>query len=480
MFVGGFVKPIGEIVLLSSITASLFEKYRYQCLSLCALVIALAASMAPAQALDIDVSEYTLENGMKVIVIPDHRAPVVTHMVWYRVGSADEELGKSGIAHYLEHLLFKGTKRFEPGEFSKIIRLNGGEDNAFTSYDYTAYYERIATDRLELVMDLGADRMANAVFGDKDIKTELEVVKEERRSRTDNNPEALLREQLSAAAYTAHTYGRPVIGWMSEVENLAAVDAQAFYRKYYTPSNAALVVAGDVDPAKVRDLAVKYYGKLKNTAPTPVRARTQEPTPIAAKRVEMSDPRVASPSISRTYLVPGVNQAPPGVSEALDLLGEALGSGTSSYLYSELVTRQKIASQVSSWHNGDTLDGGEISIGLDPAPGVDVKVAEEALDAALHELLKQGVAEDLVERARNQLVASNVYAIDSQFRLAYIFGAAFAIGRSVEQTKGWISRIRQVTAQQVSDAARNYLKLSNSATGVLVPAPEKAASATSN
>ncbi len=471
---------IGENDLPNSVTVGLLEQCRYRCLALCALLLAMATSVAPAQALDIDVSEYTLENGMKVIVIPDHRAPVVTHMVWVRVGSADEELGKSGIAHYLEHLLFKGTERVKPGEFSKIIRLNGGEDNAFTSYDFTAYYERIATDRLELVMDLGADRFANTLFDDKDIKTELEVVKEERRSRTENNPAALLREQLSAATYTAHTYGRPVIGWMSEVTKLAAADAQAFYRKYYTPSNAALVVAGDVDAEKVHELAVKYYGKLKNTVPTPARARTQEPTPIAAKRVEMSDPRVASPSIARTYLVPGVNQAPAGESEALDLLGQALGSGSSSYLYSELVTRQKIASQVSSWHNGDTLDGGEISVRLSPAPGVDVKAAEEALDAALHNLLKNGVEEDLLERARNQLVASNVYAIDSQFRLAYIFGAAFAIGRSVEHTLGWTNRIKQVTVQQVNDVARKYLKLRNSATGVLVPAPARAASATSN
>jgi len=469
-----------EFALLRTVMSNLLENGRSVSAALFALMLAMTASAVPVRALDVDVSEYTLENGMKVFVIPDHRAPVVTHMVWVRVGSADEELGKSGIAHYLEHLLFKGTEKLKPGEFSKIIRQNGGEDNAFTSYDFTAYFERIATDRLELIMDLGADRFANTVFDDKDIKTELEVVKEERRSRTDNNPAALLREQLSAAAYTAHTYGRPVIGWMSEVETLAAADAQAFYRKYYTPSNAALVVAGDVDPKKVHELAVKYYGKLENTAPTPQRARTQEPTPIAAKRVEMSDPRVASPSIARKYLVPGVNQAPPGVSETLDVLGQVLGSGSSSYLYDELVIRQKVASQVSSWHNGDALDGGEISISLAPAPGVDVTAAEEALDAALHKLFKEGVSEERVARARNQLVASNVYAIDSQFRLAYIFGAAFAIGRSVEDTLGWTNRVKQVTAQQVSEAAREYLKLRSSATGVLVPAPSKAANATSN
>lgn len=466
--------------MFKSVVFSMLENSRAASVAMFVMLLVIAASATPVRALDVDVSEYTLDNGMKVIVIPDHRAPVVTHMVWVRVGSADEELGKSGIAHYLEHLLFKGTKRLKPGEFSKIIRLNGGEDNAFTSYDFTAYFERIATDRLELVMDLGADRFANTTFNDRDVKTELEVVKEERRSRTENNPAALLREQLNAASYTAHTYGRPVIGWMSEVEALTAADAEAFYRKYYTPSNAALVVVGDVDPEKVHELAVKYYGKLKKTAPTPERARTQEPTPIAAKRVEMSDPRTASPSIARKYLVPGVNQAPPGVSEALDILGQVLGGGSSSYLYSELVTRQKIASQVSSWHNGDTLDGGELSISIAPAPGVDVKVAEEALDAALHKLFKEGVAEERVERARKQLIASNVYAIDSQFRLAYIFGAAFAIGRSVEHTKQWSNRIKQVTAEQVTEAARTYLKLRNSATGVLVPAPSKAASATSN
>ena len=187
-----------EFALLRTVMSSLLENARSVSAALFALMLALTASAMPVRALDVDVSEYTLENGMKVFVIPDHRAPVVTHMVWYRVGSADEELGKSGIAHYLEHLLFKGTKRLKPGEFSKIIRQNGGEDNAFTSYDFTAYFERIATDRLELVMELGADRMANTVFDDKDIKTELEVVKEERRSRTDNNPAALLREQLSA------------------------------------------------------------------------------------------------------------------------------------------------------------------------------------------------------------------------------------------------------------------------------------------
>ncbi len=444
------------------------------------MLLAISFGTGAVRALDVDVKEYQLDNGMKVIVVPDHRAPVVTHMMWIRVGSADEEIGKSGIAHYLEHLLFKGTKRLKPGEFSRIIRENGGEDNAFTSYDFTAYYERIATDRLELVMDLGADRFANTVFNDKDIKTELEVVKEERRSRTDNNPSALLAEQLSAAAYTAHTYGRPIIGWMSEVENLKAADAQAFYQKYYTPSNAALVVAGDVEPEAVLELAKKYYGKLPKSASTPQRKRTQEPDPIAAKRVIMEDPRVASPEFSRIYLVPGVNQAAKGESEGLDVLGQVLGRGSSSYLYSELVTRQRIASQVVSWYNGDTLDGGELSITVSPAPGVSAEKAEAALDDAIAAFLKKGVEQDTVDRSVNELVSSAVYAVDSQFRLAYIFGAAFAIGQSVENAKGWTGRVKQVTTDDVNAVARKYLVSRRTATGILVPGPAKTANATQN
>ena len=271
-----------------------------------------------------------------------------------------------------------------------------------------------------------------------------------------------------------------MIGWMSEVEILAAADAQAFYRKYYTPSNAALVVAGDVDPEKVQELAVKYYGKLKNTAPTPQRVRTQEPTPIAAKRVEMSDPRVASPSIARTYLVPGVNQAPPGVSETLDVLGQVLGSGSSSYLYRELVIRQKVASQVSSWHNGDTLDGGEISISLAPAPGVDVKAAEEALDAALHKLFEDGVSEDRVAAGEKPTGCQQCVRHRQPVPFGLHIWCCICYRAIVEDTLGWTNRVKQVTAQQVNEAAREYLKLRSSATGVLVPAPSKAADATSN
>ena len=258
----------------------------------------------PAQALDVEVADFKLANGMEVVVIPDHRAPVVTHMVWYRVGAADEVSGKSGLAHFLEHLMFKGTTKHPPGEFDHLIDINGGEGNAFTTSDYTAFFQRIASDRLGLMMELEADRMQNLVLTDENVLPELQVVREERRERTDNDPSALLSEQVDAALYTAHPYGKPVIGWMSEVAKLTKDDAVAFYKAHYTPANAILVVAGDATPEQVKTLAEKYYGPLKNTFTPGARVRTQEPDPIAARRVTMSDARASSQVFQRSYLGP--------------------------------------------------------------------------------------------------------------------------------------------------------------------------------
>jgi zinc protease len=278
-----------------------------------AAVLALVVVVAvPARALNVEVSHFTLDNGLQVVVIPDRRAPVVTHMVWYRVGSADEPQGKAGIAHFLEHLLFKGTETLEPGEFSRTVRRHGGQDNAFTGRDYTGYHQRISRDNLDLVMGLEADRMANLVLTDEDVATELDVVLEERRSRIDNNPQSLLSEQVSAALYLAHPYGKPIIGWMAEVMQLTREDAMDFYRIHYTPRNAIVVVAGDVTPEEVRALAEKHYAPLENTADPGPRVRTPEPEPIAARRVQLVDARAATPVIQRTYLAPSYSTAEPG------------------------------------------------------------------------------------------------------------------------------------------------------------------------
>ncbi len=260
---------------------------------------ALALGLGIAPALAEEVTHFTLDNGMEAVVIEDHRAPVVVQMVWYRAGAADEMRGKSGIAHYLEHLMFKGTDEMAPGEFSKTVTANGGSDNAFTSYDYTAYYQRIASDRLELVMKMEADRMRDLVISPDDWKTEREVILEERNQRIDSDPAALFSEQRSAAQYLNHPYGTPVIGWRHEMETLTREDALKWYHDNYAPNNAVLVVAGDVTPAEVERLAKEYYGPLApSDAIPPKRQRVTEPPQLAERRLSMADPRVSRPPMS--------------------------------------------------------------------------------------------------------------------------------------------------------------------------------------
>ncbi len=431
----------------------------------------------PARALDVDVTHYTLDNGMQVVVIPDRRAPVITHMVWYKVGSADEDNGKSGIAHLLEHLLFKGTEKIPSGEFSKIVKRNGGEGNAFTSLDYTAYFQRIARDRLDLVMGLEADRLANLTLTEADVIPERDVVKEERRSRTDNDPSSLLSEQVSAALYTAHPYGRPIIGWMSDVEKLDRDDAFAFYRKFYTPRNAIVVVAGDVTPQEVRALVDKHYAPLKNTADPGLRERTPEPAPIAARRIHMTDARVATPSVQRSYLANSYNTAEPREAEALEILSNVIGNGTTSRIYRKLVVEQGVASYAGAWYDGDSRDYGTFGVYGAPANGRTVAEVESALDAILADVKKNGITADELERARKKMLADSIYALDSQFRLAYLFGAALAIDATIDDVKNWDKEIQQVTLDDIRQAAGKVLDLKRSVTGVLEPAPRDTASA---
>jgi zinc protease len=443
-------------------------------LALLVSLMLVSASPSPARALDVDVTRFTLDNGMQVVVIPDRRAPVVTHMVWYNVGAADEPKGKSGIAHFLEHLMFKGTEKVAPGDFSKIVRKNGGEDNAFTSQDFTAYFQRIARDRLDLVMGLEADRMQNLKLTDEAVLPERDVVKEERRSRTENDPASLLGEQVDAALYLAHPYGKPIIGWMDEVAQLTREDALDFYRTHYTPKNAILIVAGDVTPEEVKTLAGKHYGPLKNTAEPPARVRTAEPEPIAARRVAMQDPKVATPSVQRAYLAPAYASGKASEAEALEVLAEVLGGSATSRLYRDLVVDQKLAAQAGASYNGDNRDAGEFMVYAAPVPGGSVEAAEAAIDATIARLLADGVTAEEVERAKNRLIATNVYALDSQFRLAYLFGAALTSGRTVDDVLEWEKRIEAVTPADVTAAARAVLHAPRSVTGVLTRGPAAA------
>jgi zinc protease len=426
----------------------------------------------PVRALDVEISNFKLANGMEVVVIPNNRAPVVTHMVWYRVGSADEVSGKSGLAHFLEHLMFKGTSKRAPGEFDRLIDINGGEGNAFTTSDYTAYFQRIASDRLELMMELEADRMQNLVLTDENVLPELDVVREERRERTDNDPSALLGEQIDAAMYTAHPYGKPVIGWMSEVAKLTRADAIAFYRAHYTPANAVLVVAGDVTPEQVEVLAEKYYGVLKNSFTPQPRVRTPEPDPIAARRVTLIDARAASPAVQRSYLAPSYAASTGHEALALDLLADILGSGTQSRLYKSLVIDQKIAAYAAAWYSGDQMDSGTFGVYGAPNPGVDVAKVEAAMDAVLADLLKNGVTQQELDRVRNQAIAERVYTLDNQAALARMAGVALTTGLSARSIFDRDVEIGKVTLDDIRAAAARIIVLKRSVTGVLLPEPQ--------
>jgi zinc protease len=425
----------------------------------------------PAGAAGPKVETFTLGNGMQVVVIPDHRAPVVTHMVWYRVGSADEPQGKSGIAHFLEHLMFKGTTKYPPGAFNRIIRRNGGEDNAFTTRDYTGYFQRIAKQHLGLVMDLEADRMQNLILKDENVLPERDVVLEERRERTDNEPSGILSEQLDAIMYLAHPYRKPVIGWRAEIEKLSRDDAITFYKAHYTPANAVLIVAGDVTPAEVRVLAEDHYGRLANTFTPQPRIRTPEPDPLAARRVTLIDARVASPLIQRNYLAPSYATAKGRDAYALDILASIIGGGSSSRLYKKLVVEKRIAAYAGAWYSSDGLDSGSFGVYGAPNPGNKVEDVEAAIDEVLAEILKNGVTADEVAKKKAELLAETVYARDNQGTLARAFGTALTTGTTVEQVINWPERMQEVTIDDIRGVAAKVIDLRRSATGILIPAP---------
>ena len=417
------------------------------------------------------VETFTLENGMDVVVVPDHRAPVVTHMVWYKVGSADEVRGKSGLAHFLEHLMFKGTKSHPAGEFSNTVSELGGQENAFTSYDYTAYFQRVPKETLKTMMEFEADRMTNLVLTDDVVLPERDVVLEERRSRTDSDPAAQLSEAVSATLWMNHPYGLPIIGWDHEIAALAREDALAFYEKYYTPNNAILVVAGDVNKEEVRALAGETYGKVARRADPPPRVRPREPLQVAARRVAVADARVRQPSVSRVYLAPSYRTAQGDDAYALDLLSVVLGGGPTSRLYRALVVEKGIAAGAGSWYGGSSLDDSRFVVYGSPRPGHSLAEIEAALDAEMQRLIDGGVNTDELERAKTRLIADTIYDLDSQASLARTFGSALTTGMDVRDVIDWPERIRAITPGQLVEAAKKTLQLRQSVTGILESAP---------
>jgi zinc protease len=412
---------------------------------------------------------FKLANGMQVVVIPDHRTPVVTQMVWYKVGSADETPGKSGLAHFLEHLMFKGTAKHPAGEFSATVQRVGGNENAFTSTDYTGYYQRVTKDQLGNMMEFEADRMTGLVLKDENVLPERDVVLEEYNMRVANSPDARLSEQVMAALYLNHPYGRPVIGWHSEIEKLDREDALAFYKRFYAPNNATLVIAGDVDAPDIRPMVEKTFGVVPAQPAIPERRqRPQEPTPTAARTVTLADPRVEQPSVRRYYLVPSATTAAAGESQALDVLGQLLGGGANSYLYRALVVDKQLAINAGASYQGTALDSAQLMISASPRPGVDFADVEKTMDDVIADIAAHPVPAADLERVKTQLVAEAIYAQDNQASLARWYGAALTTGLSVEDIRSWPDRIKAVTAEQVRAAAQEWLDKKRSVTGYLI------------
>jgi zinc protease len=433
-----------------------------------ALVANAAGAIAPVAASAPKITDFTLPNGLQVVVIPDHRAPVVTHMIWYKVGSADETPGKSGLAHFLEHLMFKGTAKNPLGRFSQVVATIGGQENAFTSSDYTGYFQRVPREQLKAMMEFEADRMTGLELSDEVVRPELLVVLEEQNMRVANNPGARLGEQMEAALYLNHPYGRPVIGWRHEIEQLDRAGALDFYRRFYTPNNAILVVAGDVTPDEVRTLAEETYGKVPRVAEMKPRIRPQEPVQEAPRTVTLADPRVTQPSVSRYYLVPSSTTARPGESEALDVLAHILGRGSNSRLYQALVVDKGIAVNAGANYDGTAVDATRLSVYGTPKPGTSLPQLEAAIDAVLAEVIENGVTADELERAKNRMIADAVYANDNQRMMAQWYGSALATGATVDQVRTWPDRMRAVSADAVRDAARRWLDKRRSVTGYLI------------
>ncbi|MFL4972504.1 MAG: M16 family metallopeptidase [Microvirga sp.] len=414
-----------------------------------------------------EVSSFNLDNGLEVVVVPDRRVPVVTHMVWYRNGSADDPVGQSGIAHFLEHLMFKGTSRHPAGEFSQVVSALGGQENAFTSYDYTAYFQRVAREHLGTMMAFEADRMTNLLIEESVVAPERDVVLEERRMRVETDPAAQLSEAMAASLFVHHPYGIPIIGWMHEIEGLNREHALAYYRRFYTPENAILVVAGDVTPEEVRRLADGTYGLIAAHGERPERTRPREPDPIAARHITVADPKVEQPTLQRLYLVPSCRNATNRDCYSLELLAEVIGGGPTSFLYRKLVLERGIAVNAGAWYMSSAMEDTRFCVYAVPAQGVSLRDLEKAVDEVLGTIPDEALDADAIERAKTRLVAETIYSTDSQSSLARIYGSALAIGETIEEVRRWPAEIESVLEADLASVAERYLVLRRSVTGYL-------------
>jgi zinc protease len=410
---------------------------------------------ASAEARPNGIVHATLENDLGVLIIPDHRAPVVTHMVWYKNGSADDPVGKSGIAHFLEHLMFKGTRKHPAGAFMTTIAELGGQQNAFTSNDFTAYFQQIAAEHLPTCMEYESDRMKNLVLTEEMVSSERKVVLEERLMRTESKPGQILAEALQAALFTTHPYGKPVIGWQEEIRGLVREDALDYYQRFYTPENALLVVAGDVEPEAAIDLARRHYGNLQRSGAPPVRRRPGEPKPTTQRQVSLADAKVGQQQFLRAHLVPSYGNGGPREAEAFTVLGLLLGRAQTGVLYRRLVLKEDIASSVAANYVGTARDQSRFALSASAKPGIALERLDDAIEAVIREHSANGFEPADIERAKKRLMASALYARDSQMSLSQWYGRSMCIGMTLEAIEAWPERIAAVTAEDLLRALRS-------------------------
>ena len=416
------------------------------------------------------IVQTTLPNGLRVIVKEDHRAPVMVSQVWYRAGSIDEFNGTTGVAHVLEHMMFKGTKEVPPGEFSKRIAAAGGRENAFTSRDHTAYFQQMHKDKLELSMQLEADRMTNLVIDDATFAKEIQVVMEERRMRTDDNPQSVLYERLMAAAYQAHPYQRPIIGWMNDLEQMTGQDARDWYTRWYAPNNATLVVAGDVNADAVLALAKQYFGALASH-PLPVRKPQDEPTQVGIKRLNVKAP-AKLPYLIMAYHAPVLRDwEKDWVPYALQILGGVLSGNDSARLQKSLVKEQQIAVNADAGYDAVSRGPGMFMLDATPAQGKSIAALEKALRFEVERIKKSGVSEAELNRVKSQIIAADIFQRDSLFYQAMQLGEYITAGLPPEALEGRVAKLRAVTPAQVQEVARKYLIDDALTVAVLDPQP---------
>lgn len=432
------------------------------------LVLGLLAQGTDARGLA--VFEATLDNGLKVLLLEEPKAPVVTFHVWYRVGSRNEQFGRTGLAHLVEHMMFKGTEKIRAQEFSQLVRKNGGRDNAFTSQDYTGYFMTIAADRIELPLKLEPDRMVNLRLDPADVERERSVVMEERRLRTEDDPSSALWEEVQAAAFKAYPYGHPVIGWMEDLEQLTRTDVQNFYQTYYVPNNAVVVVVGDFDRTQLVPRIQEAFGSISR-GPDPPAIRSDEPPQKGERRVMLKRPDARLPSLVVGYHVPNLQDPD---SYALDVLEVILAGGKSARLYRQLVYEKRLALNAGAYYSRVSAAPDLFTLFASPLPGKTVDELEQALYAEIERLKTEPVSARELQKAKNQIEASFIFSQDSIFSLARQL-ASYEISAGWQYWEAYLPGIRAVTREDVQRVARQYFPEEKRTVGILIPGDQQAA-----